>query len=268
MKKRIATAIVAIPIVLGAMLCSHPLPFLILAVAAFAVGTWEFLGLSGTQDRGLTAALTLLFALLAAAWLAFRQGPVDYWILLMVQVLGVASLLASAKKGLQSSRSSFVKMSELFAWLGAPLIALVLLHGGTWNVIGWITHAPILIVFLTLWAGDTAGIFVGMAVGRHKMAPTISPKKTVEGAMGNFIAGVAIATLVGYWLGLPLWKGVACGVAVGVFGQLGDLFESYLKRQADVKDSGGILPGHGGVLDRIDSLLFSAIPVALLLSLR
>jgi phosphatidate cytidylyltransferase len=250
------------------MLCSHPLPFLILAIAAFGIGCWEFLGLAGRPDRGLAVALTRLFALLACAWLSFRQGALDYGILIAVQVFGIASLLVAAKTGLGAKRPAFVTISEVFAWLGAPLIALVLLHGGAWKTFGWNGHAPILILFLSLWAGDTAGIFVGMTMGRHKLAPNISPKKTVEGAIGNFLAGVGTAILIGYWLRLPWWLGAACGAAVGILGQLGDLFESYLKRQADVKDSGSLLPGHGGVLDRIDSLLFSAIPVALLLSLR
>lgn len=268
MKKRIATAIVAIPIVLGAMLCSHPLPFLILAITAFGIGSWEFMSFSGPPDKGLAVSLTLLFAVFAVAWVSFRQGPLDFWILLVVQILGVASLVVSAKAGIQVKRPSLVKVSELFAWVGAPLIAVVLLHDGAWKETNWNPHAPILILFLSLWAGDTTGIFVGMAIGRHKLAPSVSPKKTVEGAIGNFLAGVAVATLIGCWLRLPLWLGTACGIAIGILGQFGDLFESYLKRQADLKDSSGVLPGHGGVLDRIDSLLFSAIPVALLLSLR
>jgi phosphatidate cytidylyltransferase len=98
------------------------------------------------------------------------------------------------------------------------------------------------------------------------LAPTLSPKKTVEGAVANLVAAVLAGAVFGLLLGLKPIPSVACGVAAGLLGQLGDLFESYVKRRADKKDSGSILPGHGGVLDRIDSLLFSAPAVALILA--
>jgi len=117
--------------------------------------------------------------------------------------------------------------------------------------------APLL-VLLPLWAGDTAAIFAGRAFGRRPLAPEISPKKTVEGSLANLAACVGIALAVGTACGLGWMSSVGIGLATGILGQAGDLFESALKRQAGAKDSGGLLPGHGGVLDRIDSLLFAA----------
>jgi phosphatidate cytidylyltransferase len=118
---------------------------------------------------------------------------------------------------------------------------------------------------LPLWAGDTAAIFVGRAIGKRLLAPKISPKKTVEGSIANLIACLLAAWGLGAWMGIPAAQSIACGLAAGTLGQAGDLFESWLKRRADLKDSGSILPGHGGVLDRIDSILFTAPAVAMIL---
>jgi CDP-diglyceride synthetase len=109
-----------------------------------------------------------------------------------------------------------------------------------------------------LWLGDSGAYFVGRAIGRRKLAPTLSPTKTVEGSLANLALCVLVGWQGGVALGLPLGWAIAGGLGVGVLGQLGDLFESALKRAVGVKDFGGILPGHGGVLDRFDSFLFSA----------
>lgn len=119
-----------------------------------------------------------------------------------------------------------------------------------------------------LWGGDTAAYFVGKSFGKRLLAPKISPKKTIEGGIANVLACLLVASLLGPHLGFVLPISCAVGLAAGVLGQAGDLFESHLKRQAGVKDSGSILPGHGGMLDRIDSILFTAPFVALLLSLH
>jgi len=108
-----------------------------------------------------------------------------------------------------------------------------------------------------LWLGDSMAYFVGRAVGRHRLAPALSPSKSWEGAWANFACCLLVGLGGSTWLGLPLWQGGVIGAGVGVLGQLGDLFESSLKRAIGVKDFGGILPGHGGVLDRFDSFLFS-----------
>ncbi|MGH9465955.1 MAG: phosphatidate cytidylyltransferase [Terriglobales bacterium] len=121
------------------------------------------------------------------------------------------------------------------------------------------------LVFLlvVVWAGDIAALYAGRAWGRHRMAPRVSPKKTWEGAAAAFIVAVLLGAGLGAWTNVPLshWPIVAMaalGGAINVAAQVGDLFESLLKRGAQVKDSGTIFPGHGGVLDRIDALLFAA----------
>lgn len=149
-------------------------------------------------------------------------------------------------------------------WIAFPLFCLVGVQtaymSGRQNEV-WDVHTPLLLVFLPLWAGDSAAIFAGKAFGKHPLAPSISPKKTWEGATANFAACVLAGWGAGYWVGVGSGWGVLVGVLAGLCGQAGDLFESWLKRKASVKDSGSLLPGHGGILDRIDSLLFTAVPV-------
>lgn len=117
----------------------------------------------------------------------------------------------------------------------------------------------ILFLFAVIWANDTLAFAVGKTIGRHKLCPDISPKKTVEGAVGGLIGGMTAAFFLSFWIEGPLWVLIVVSIALGVIGVIGDLSESVLKRAAGVKDSGALLPGHGGVLDRVDSLLF-AIP--------
>jgi phosphatidate cytidylyltransferase len=116
------------------------------------------------------------------------------------------------------------------------------------------------LLMLTIIVSDTAQFYTGRLFGRRLLAPRISPKKTIAGACGGFAAGIVLLAVVGaMWLpAVPLWQRIALGAAVVAFGIAGDLFESMLKRSAGLKDSSGIIPGHGGVLDRIDALLFAA----------
>lgn len=122
--------------------------------------------------------------------------------------------------------------------------------------------AFVLLMFVGIWTCDSFAYFGGRAFGRHKLFERVSPKKTWEGAIAGAIAGIAVCVGLGYWLtGLTWYDGLFIGIAAGVFGQIGDLAESHLKRACGVKDSSQIIPGHGGILDRFDSLLFVAPPV-------
>ena len=116
------------------------------------------------------------------------------------------------------------------------------------------------LLIATVVVSDSAQYYTGRAFGRRRLAPAISPSKTVEGALGGLLFGTLAMTLGGYWVfrGVNLWLLVGTSVAVVALGMAGDLFESLLKRSAGVKDSSDLIPGHGGVLDRIDSWLFAA----------
>lgn len=137
------------------------------------------------------------------------------------------------------------------AWLLGHLILIRQLTDGSFLIF---------FLFLVTWANDTAAYYVGTFIGRHQMAPRISPRKTWEGAVGGLVGSIAAAFACRAWFldSLGATDTAALGLLAGIAAPLGDLCESVLKRSADVKDSGGIIPGHGGVLDRVDSLIFTA----------
>jgi len=120
-----------------------------------------------------------------------------------------------------------------------------------------------LLVILGTFATDTAAYFTGKAIGRRPLAPRISPGKTWEGAIGGLLFGTGTVMALGFWLELPVstWNGTALGALVGVSAQVGDLVESMIKRASGVKDAGSIIPGHGGILDRLDSIVFVIVVV-------
>lgn len=123
---------------------------------------------------------------------------------------------------------------------------------------------PLLVLFLVgvTWAGESAAYVAGNAIGRHKLAPSISPAKTVEGAVAQVVVSIAVALALQPGL-LPTWsvpRALSAGLLLGIVGQVGDLAESAIKRSVGTKDTSGLIPGHGGVLDRLDSLLFN-VPV-------
>lgn len=126
--------------------------------------------------------------------------------------------------------------------------------------------AWVLTVILATWAGDSVALFTGMALGKRKLAPMISPNKSQEGALAGLLGSMAVGAVSFQGFGLGNWKfGLLAGAVIGIAGQMGDLAESVLKRQAGVKDSGSVVPGHGGVLDRLDAFLF-AFPAGFLMA--
>ena len=201
--------------------------------------------------------------------------PHSWWRPLLALGCGVIVLLlapmvfraAYAGRALGRLRAGYGPFG--FLYIGALFSTFVLLR----SVPGRVHVAPfgeadqgawvMLYVAVCVWATDTFAYFVGRGLGRHKLNPTLSPGKTVEGAIGGVVGGLLIGMAFGQWIGLPLPHGLAVGAIAAVFGQLGDLFESALKRELGIKDFGNVLPGHGGSLDRFDSLLFVA-PLAYL----
>ncbi len=138
-------------------------------------------------------------------------------------------------------------------YVALPLAALIELrvHGGP---------EAVFLLMLTIMVSDTAQYYTGRSLGRRPLAPRISPKKTIEGAVGGFVVATAMFAIVGAWWAptIPTAARVGLGLVLVALGIAGDLFESFLKRRAGVKDSSHLIPGHGGVLDRIDALLFAA----------
>jgi phosphatidate cytidylyltransferase len=152
--------------------------------------------------------------------------------------------------------------ATLFApiYLGLPLGALAWVRANWWFAPGRADgRAAVLLLLAVIVVSDSAQYYTGRAFGRRPLAPSISPKKTVEGAIGGVVFGTAATVFGGHYLfDTPLWTVVLLGATIALAGIVGDLFESLLKRSAGVKDSSNLIPGHGGVLDRIDSWLFAA----------
>jgi phosphatidate cytidylyltransferase len=261
--KRIVTALILIPLVLLLVFLGPAWLFTLFVAVVAALAAWEFLGLA--EKTGATpprvAVLTAIFALFAGNF---------YWSSLTTAVLGILSLALLVY-------CTFRRPAEQVLADAATSVFCLLYVGFTLMTLPALleeTNGPSLVVFLlcVVWAGDTAALYVGLAWGRHKMATALSPNKTWEGALGS-VAGSLLAT--GILLGAgtlfemwnsaklsysdePWWYWLLMAVVVNAAAQVGDLAESALKRSAGVKDSGSLLPGHGGVLDRIDALLVAA----------
>jgi phosphatidate cytidylyltransferase len=194
---------------------------------------------------------TLLATLLACAMVPFQWVDIE-------SVLA-ASLLLVAFNVLVSDRVGTPLLADTTAavlapiYIGLPLGSLVGVHA----IAG---REAVLLLIATVAVSDTAQFYVGKTFGRTPLAPLRSPKKTREGAVGGLIVAPIFLTVAGsYWMPIaPAWWLAALGVGIVIAGIIGDLFESMLKRAADLKDSGTLIPGHGGVLDRIDALLFAA----------
>jgi len=262
LKLRVLTALALIPVVLGVVLCTSPWPFAIALLAVLILACLEGAALFGTSKPAAVFAGLFISVGLALLWhyeVRLLNGPAICVLGLIISVVGIAIAASKAPRWLSPLGA---------AWIAAPLFVLYLLHqGATFYQSLFMLKSPILLTLLPLWGGDTAAIFVGKAFGKHPLAPAISPKKTWEGSIANLVVCVLVAVPLSIWIGYGVVMGVLCGLAAGLFGQAGDLFQSSLKRKADVKDSGTLLPGHGGILDRIDSLLFTAPLVALILSM-
>ncbi|MBS4096849.1 MAG: phosphatidate cytidylyltransferase [Sulfuricella sp.] len=242
LKQRVVTALVLLSLFLGALFYLPPLSWAVLTLAGALVGAWEWGGIArypaGTRwtyvavtavlalilfELGASVwadifALALLFWLVPATlWLAFRWQPTN---LITFAVLGWLVLLPT--------------------WLG-----LVYLHG--------VTPKLLLAIMAVVWIADSAAYFSGRKFGKRKLAPSISPGKSWEGVAGALL-GVALFGASVAWLAGASWWVLPAFAALTGLSIVGDLFESWMKRLAGIKDSGSILPGHGGVLDRIDGL--------------
>jgi phosphatidate cytidylyltransferase len=165
-------------------------------------------------------------------------------------------MFASPREAVLLASSASSVFATLYVALGAGAMVGLRAHG--WK--------PVLFVLATVWASDSAAYYVGRKWGRRKLAPVVSPKKTVEGLFGQLAAGAVIGLAAALVLGSGRTAvfGAAAGLLIAALAVVGDLLESTFKRSCAVKDSGGILPGHGGLLDRLDSLLYVS-PAALLL---
>ncbi len=185
---------------------------------------------------------------------AFAYSVLPTEFILGAFVLGAASIAFGSRRPLAAVLPAVGLSAAALLFIALPLSFIVLLRGADKSL------GPKLLLFLLalVWVGDTAAYFVGRAIGRHPMAPQLSPKKTWEGAVANLLGSLLVALVFYRWMNVALPVLLGAAALGNVAGQVGDLLESAYKRSAGVKDSGGLLPGHGGMLDRVDALILAA----------
>lgn len=266
-RTRIAAALVMAPVAIAAILLL-PTPWMMIAAAiVFLAGLWEWFDLSEVDDtlaRGvlLLANLALMVAIVWASRSADGGTLVLYQVMSMIGIVWwLFALLWLGRFDFGSNHQTWARALKLAAGTLAVIpawCALTWLHADGPNGHRWLLAA-----LAAVWAADTGAYFAGRYLGRHKLAPRVSPNKTIEGLAGGVIAGTLVSTAFASYAGaraeeLPR---VALVAAIAVlFSIIGDLYESLLKRHVRRKDSGTLIPGHGGVLDRIDAVL-AALPV-------
>lgn len=275
--KRVATAMVLIPIVAGLVLrgstavvsLALALIMLLALFEYFALG--EAIGHRAYRFWTATSALVLVYVQWRAATTAvyslpggltlqekihgFAGGAPSLDEVLFLFVAGIAALTLWTKRPLVEGLPAAGISCSGFLLVAFPLSFGIRVHG-LGNQGPWLLFFALVIT----WAGDTAAYFVGRAMGKHSLAPHLSPKKTWEGTLASFIGSLLVALFFVRWINAPWPHLLAMSGIANVAGQAGDLLESAYKRSAGVKDSGSLLPGHGGILDRIDALIL-AIPV-------
>ena len=245
--KRILTALVFIPMVLGC-LYQGGWTFFILVLAVSLVAMFELKLMLEALGSPIPGALLYVTS---ASLLVTIQWQRELWISpIMFSAFFAVAIRELLSPSAQPFRRGGLTLMTLFYGAFLPSHFLLL----RWESQGF---GLLLLVLLGTWAADTGAYFTGMLWGRHKLAPRISPKKSIEGAIGGLLAAALVTGYVNSLLQLRLLPGWLLGLVIGLAAIIGDLFESALKREAGIKDSGWILPGHGGVLDRIDSLLFT-----------
>jgi phosphatidate cytidylyltransferase len=248
---RVVTVVPLIPIILWMMFAAPAWVWPAFVLVAIAIGGYELMAMKVPSSRGLRAWGSVTSALFGYTIIFVNDAAALYAAVLIIIVGSMVwSLLQDDPLDDASIRIGWL--------LGTPIYV-----GGTLSAVAMVrsfdpTGAWVLFTMVLAWGSDTSAYFVGRKYGKTKLAPRISPKKTLEGSAGGLAAAVVGAVIMTFFLpGITVLDAIALGVLGGAAGQAGDLMVSVLKRSSGVKDSGGILPGHGGILDRVDALAFT-----------
>jgi len=259
MLTRLITIIVAVPIVIWLVFFQGGLPLAGLVGAAAVLGLIEFY--RAAEKGGAKPHIPLGIIAGAIILLFGRDSYSDSTVVIVPVFIGLL-LISLAVELFKKSRAPFTNIGVTV--LGECYIVLLLMHFiwlrnmtgtgprglemGAWYV---------MFTLFTTWALDIGAYLAGRFFGKHKLAPSISPGKTIEGSVGGLISAIIMSACVASVIGISAVNGVVIGILVGITGQMGDLAGSSFKREVGIKDFGALLPGHGGILDRIDSLLFT-----------
>jgi phosphatidate cytidylyltransferase len=275
--KRVATAAVLIPVVVGLVLFASTAIVAVVLALVILLALFEYFALGDAMGhrayRFWTATCALVVLYLQWLTTAIRFGEFGgitqpahlAWLLhrfipraedgIFLFVIGIAVLTLATKRPIVEALPSAGISASGLLLVAFPLTYAIRLHA-----LGREGPRLLLFTLCVIWASDTVAYFVGRAVGKHPFAPHLSPKKTWEGAVAGFASCIAVAFAFVHFLSIPVTVLLGAAAIGNLAGQAGDLLESAYKRSAGVKDSGALLPGHGGILDRIDALIL-AIPV-------
>ena len=262
LKQRVITAAIGVPVIIFVVWFGDPW-FSLLIAAVVLLGSFEFYHMLANSSKGRPLTyFGLLWALaIALSPLSLHYRGIDILPIAMTEgmVFSLTWLLCRSPRERAFINWGWTLAGVLYiGWMLSYWLNLRILEDG---------RAWVYLALLSTFANDTGAFFIGKALGKHQLAPTISPGKTWEGAIGGLlsaiIGAIAIFLILNLFSPLPLryWHLVLLGFVVSLFAQLGDLVESWLKRDIGVKDSGKLLPGHGGILDRFDSLIFTGVVV-------
>jgi phosphatidate cytidylyltransferase len=268
MKTRILTALVALPILIASIVLPMYIRqtvwlFVTIAVFALGAGLFEFYSLAKKLELKADAALGFVGAALLTVAFIFDSPAKAPELILIVSTAFVIAVLITQTFRFQAD------FSKMLGGIGVTILGVAYLAflGGFLIAtrVGFENHPHLSThllgyFFLVLMGSDTGAYFAGRAFGKHKLAPRISPGKTVEGLAGGLLAAAAFAALATFWFipELPYEVSIPLAIVLALVGVLGDLAESAMKRGSKAKDAASILPGHGGLLDRLDSLLLNA----------
>ena len=275
--KRVATAAVLIPFVVGLVLWASTGVMAVALALVIGLSLSEYFALGeaiGHRAYRFWTAVSAL-VLVYVQWLAttaphvgssdslaierhlvhFLGGRPEVQDVFFLFVLGMAVITLATKRPLVETLPAAGISSSGLLLVAFPLTFAIRLHG-----LGAQGARLLMFALVITWAGDTAAYFAGRAIGKHPLAPHLSPKKTWEGAAASLLGSLLVGALFSRWIFAPMPHLLLMAAAGNIAGQVGDLLESAYKRSAGIKDSGSLLPGHGGILDRIDALIL-AIPV-------
>ena len=255
---RVLSGAVLIVLTIAIVWFAPPLAFLTTAIVLTMTASEELNTLAhaaGLNVSRIPSNVAAGLALVAASYMMHASSlpPSLLPIALMAAFLALAFVMLGSWRGGPDALATVSASMLPSIYIALPIASLVAIrvHGGP---------PALFLLMLTVMVSDTAQYYSGRAFGRNLLAPAVSPKKTIEGATGGFVFGALTMVAAGNWwlTGVPAGMRAALGIAIVALGIAGDLFESMLKRSAGVKDSSALIPGHGGILDRIDALLFAA----------
>jgi phosphatidate cytidylyltransferase len=269
---RILTAAILIPAVVGVVWWGPSSVVAVLATAVVLLTLLEFFALgerAGMHGYRIWTGLCAV-AIYFTQWYATAQQAHDLAgglrivresefaqffsteIILFIFILGATAIVLFGRKPVEESFRALAVSAAAMLFLVLPFSSVIRIHSAPDG------RKLLLFTLVLVWVGDTLAYFVGRSIGRFRMTPHLSPKKTWEGAIANLLGSVMVAVIAQRWMEIPLRHLIFMAALANIAGQMGDLLESAYKRSAGVKDSGTLLPGHGGMLDRIDALILAA----------